>query len=160
MCRYYFKHEQPVSWITPLELPVVQHYRLISKFQVKTLNQTVTLHHDNDTLPVSPQRQRAAFPPNFVHSLDATHMMLTSMQCAKHGLVFSSVHDSYWTHPGDVDKMNALLRDQFITLYSQPILEDLRESFVLRYPTAEFPPLPERGDLDLEEVRKSSYFFN
>nr|ABD62817.1 mitochondrial single-subunit RNA polymerase [Rosculus sp. ATCC 50888] len=154
------KQEQPVSWITPMQLPVVQHYRMISKFQVKTLNQTVTLHHDNDTLPVSPQRQRAAFPPNFVHSLDATHMMLTATQCAHHGIVFSSVHDSYWTHPGDVDKMNALLRDRFIHLYSGPVLEDLRESFVLRYPTAEFPPLPERGNLDLEEVRKSPYFFN
>jgi DNA-directed RNA polymerase len=154
------KQEQPVSWITPMQLPVVQHYRLIAKYQVKTLNQTVTLHHDNDSLPVSPQRQRAAFPPNFVHSLDATHMMLTAAQCAQHGIVFSSVHDSYWTHPGDIDKMNALLRDRFIHLYSGPVLEDLRESFVLRYPTAEFPPLPERGDLDLEEVRSSPYFFN
>jgi DNA-directed RNA polymerase len=154
------KHEQPVSWITPLQLPVVQHYRLLSKYQVKTLNQTVTLHHDNDVLPVSPQRQRAAFPPNFVHSLDSAHMMLSSQKSSQSGLVFASVHDSYWTHPCDIPKMNKILRDQFVNLYSQPILEDLHESFVLRYPTAEFPPIPEKGDLDLEEVKSSPYFFN
>ena len=26
-------------------------------------------------------KQASAFPPNFVHSLDATHMMLTALEC-------------------------------------------------------------------------------
>jgi DNA-directed RNA polymerase, mitochondrial len=30
---------------------------------------------------VNPMKQVSAFPPNFVHSLDATHMMLTALQC-------------------------------------------------------------------------------
>jgi len=32
-------------------------------------------------LLVNPAKQVTAFPPNFVHSLDATHMMLTALQC-------------------------------------------------------------------------------
>lgn len=31
--------------------------------------------------PVNSQKQASAFPPNFVHSLDATHMMLTALEC-------------------------------------------------------------------------------
>ena len=41
------------------------------------------------------------------------------------GLTFASVHDSYWTHAGDVDIMNECIREQFIVLHSQPILERL-----------------------------------
>lgn len=35
------------------------------------------------------------------------------------------VHDSYWTHAGDVDQLNLLLREEFVNLYSQPILENV-----------------------------------
>jgi DNA-directed RNA polymerase len=56
--------------------------------------------------------------------------------------------------------MNHELRDCFRDLYSSPILEDLLESFELRYPSCDFPPLPERGALDMEDVTKSTYFFN
>ena len=30
---------------------------------------------------VNAMKQASAFPPNFVHSLDATHMMLTALEC-------------------------------------------------------------------------------
>jgi DNA-directed RNA polymerase 1, mitochondrial len=56
--------------------------------------------------------------------------------------------------------MNELLRDQFVKLYSQPILENFLESLVIRYPDVSFPPVPEKGNLDLNRVRDSLYFFN
>jgi DNA-directed RNA polymerase len=36
-----------------------------------------------DDQPVNKQKQNTAFPPNFVHSLDSTHMMYTSLECKK-----------------------------------------------------------------------------
>ena len=48
----------------------------------------------------------------------------------------------------------------FVDLYSGPILEDLYESLKMRYPTIQFPPIPPRGTLKLEDVKKSKYFFN
>lgn len=35
------------------------------------------------------KRQRTAFPPNFVHSLDGSHMMMTANSCKKAGLNFA-----------------------------------------------------------------------
>lgn len=61
-------------------------------------------------------------------------MMMTALDCDEKGITFTAVHDSYWTHACDVDKMNASLRNQFIALYSTPLLEQLRDSFVLRFP--------------------------
>ena len=56
--------------------------------------------------------------------------------------------------------MNETLRDCFIDLYHKPILEDLRSALMEKYPHIEFPPIPARGDLRLEEVRESQYFFD
>ncbi|KAJ6861123.1 DNA-directed RNA polymerase 2A [Populus alba x Populus x berolinensis] len=106
------------------------------------------------------QRQRTAFPPNFVHSLDSSHMMMTAVACKGAGLNFAGVHDSYWTHACDVDEMNRILREKFVKLYETPILENLLESFEKSFPTLSFPPLPDRGDFELREVLESPYFFN
>lgn len=51
-------------------------------------------------------KQKNAFPPNFIHSLDSSHMMLTSLHCERAGITFVSVHDCYWTHPATVHIMN------------------------------------------------------
>lgn len=46
-----------------------------------TALQTVYVADPNQPAEVSPVKQATAFPPNFVHSLDATHMMLTALEC-------------------------------------------------------------------------------
>ena len=154
------KAGQPVSWITPMGLPVVQPYRFTSSYQVKTVMQTINLADHSDLLPVSLNKQRTAFPPNFVHSLDSTHMLMTAVDCHKKGLDFASVHDSYWTHAGDIDVMNESLRNQFVLMHSEPVLEELRNSFQMRFPSIKFPEVPPRGDLKLKDVLKSKYFFD
>ncbi|KAI4314037.1 hypothetical protein L6164_026980 [Bauhinia variegata] len=149
---------QPVRWVTPLGLPVVQPYRQFGRHFIKTSLQVLTLKRETDK--VMAKRQRTAFPPNFVHSLDGSHMMMTAIACKRAGLKFAGVHDSYWTHACDVDEMNRILREKFVELYEAPVLENLLESFEKSFPTLGFPPLPERGDFNLREVLESTYFFN
>ncbi|XXQ32491.1 DNA-directed RNA polymerase [Plasmodiophora brassicae] len=151
---------QAVSWITPLGLPVIQPYCQEHAFAVKTSMQVITLVDAQDVLPVSSQRQRSAFPPNYVHSLDATHMMMTALRCHDAGVAFAAVHDSYWTHAATVARMNKELRDQFVALHNQPLLENLAADFAMRYPMCEFKALPKRGTLDLNDVLNSQYFFD
>lgn len=151
---------QPMCWITPLGLPVVQPYRRNQAVMVRTVLQDVCVIDDSDALPVSGQRQKSAFPPNYVHSLDSTHMFLTAIDCARRGLTFTAVHDSYWTHACDVDTMSTSLREQFVRLYSMPLLENFRDQLALRFPDCSLPPLPERGTLDLNHVKDSPYFFS
>lgn len=122
-----------VVWTTPLGLPIVQPYRRVGKRQVGTLLQTVFIEDPDASCPVNAHKQSTAFPPNFIHSLDATHMLMSAVACQKAGLAFASVHDSYWTHAADVDTMNKIIRDQFIELHKQPIMENLRNEFIERY---------------------------
>ncbi|KAM3714413.1 hypothetical protein ACJW31_01G330000 [Castanea mollissima] len=149
---------QPVRWTTPLGLPVVQPYCRSERHLIRTSLQILALQREGNMVDV--RKQRTAFPPNFVHSLDGTHMMMTAVACRDAGLRFAGVHDSFWTHASDVDKMNQILREKFVELYSKPILENLLESFQTSYPELMFPPLPKRGDFDLQKVLESPYFFN
>ncbi|KAJ2673730.1 DNA-directed RNA polymerase [Coemansia sp. RSA 1085] len=123
----------PVAWTTPLGLTVVQPYRKLASRRIITNLQTINIRDLNMPSQVNSQKQKTAFPPNFVHSLDASHMVMSAIECKIAGLVFSSVHDSYWTHACDVDKMNSILREQFVKLHKTPIMENLKAEFEQRY---------------------------
>ncbi|XP_073959817.1 DNA-directed RNA polymerase, mitochondrial-like [Choristoneura fumiferana] len=117
---------ESVEWVTPLGLPVVQpYYRRAQAPPSRTAL-------DSQQRPCT-MKQRNAFPPNFIHSLDSSHMMLTALHCQAAPLAFVSVHDCYWTHPCAVPAMNQICREQFVALHSQPILEDLSDFLVKRY---------------------------
>jgi DNA-directed RNA polymerase len=153
-----------VSWHTPLGLPVSQPYRSLKPKTVQTVVQRVVLdggavRANAHRAPAQKRRQRAAFPPNFIHALDSTHMMLTAVAAKKEGIAFAGVHDSFWTHAGTAPRLGALLRDAFVDLHSRPLLEDLAAELAAAHPGVALPPLPPRGGLDLERVRESPYFF-
>ncbi|CAG8961662.1 hypothetical protein HYFRA_00006199 [Hymenoscyphus fraxineus] len=122
-----------VIWTTPLNMPVVQPYRSSKTKSVLTSMQNILLMNPHRTDPVQKRKQLQAFPPNFVHSLDATHMLLSAIECDRAGLSFAAVHDSFWTHAADVPIMNIALRDSFIKLHEEDVIARLREEFVSRY---------------------------
>lgn len=59
--------------------------RNMRKQAVKTVLQSVLLNKYTDGLPVMKSRQRSAFPPNYIHSIDSSHMMMTALACAQEG---------------------------------------------------------------------------
>ncbi|KAF8269611.1 DNA/RNA polymerase [Lactarius quietus] len=122
-----------VVWTTPLGLPIVQPYRKVKRKQVATCMQSVYISDPNAPAEVNSQKQASAFPPNFIHSLDATHMLLTALECRTQGLTFASVHDSYWTHPSSIDQMSTVIRETFIALHSSDVLGRLLNEFRERY---------------------------
>lgn len=119
-------------------------------------------------------KQRNAFPANLIHSLDSSHMMLTSLECHRHGLTFASVHDCYWTHAGNIDQMNLFCRRQFVALHSQPILDNLAEYLTTQAETYNRAKTVDghehlvqlinrripKGEFDLKTVMDSVYFFS
>lgn len=127
------KFKSTVIWTTPLGLPVVQPYRKTTTRRVQTSLQDLSIQDASHENPVSKRKQLQAFPPNFIHSLDATHMMLSAIECSRRGLTFSAVHDSFWTHASDIDTMNSVLRDCFIRMHSDDIIKRLASEFRERY---------------------------
>ena len=122
-----------VIWTTPLRLPVVQPYRAQGDNFVRTTLQRISIQQPHVWQPVSKRKQLQAFAPNFIHSLDATHMLLSALKCKEQGMTFASIHDSFWTHACDVGRLSTSLRDAFVEMHSENIVGRLREEFQTRY---------------------------
>ncbi|XP_004378589.1 DNA-directed RNA polymerase, mitochondrial [Trichechus manatus latirostris] len=178
-----------VEWVTPLGIPVIQPYHRTAKVCQgwgRWLGPGLCPLPASAPSPPRPPlvsrrpntlKQKNGFPPNFIHSLDSSHMMLTALHCYRKGLTFVSVHDCFWTHAADVPVMNQVCREQFVRLHSQPILRDLSRFLVKRFCSAPrsqnfskniqmrklfqtLLALPETGTFDLEQVKQSTYFFS
>nr|XP_012601324.1 DNA-directed RNA polymerase, mitochondrial [Microcebus murinus] len=169
-----------VEWVTPLGIPIIQPYHQDTKVTVRGGLQSITCNQAKDSSQKpNTQKQKNGFPPNFIHSLDSSHMMLTALHCYRKGLTFVSVHDCFWTHAADIAIMNQVCREQFVSMHSQPILQDLSSFLVKRFcSNPSFQPqrvtqnaemaklkktlqsVPETGNFDLEHVKRSTYFFS
>ncbi|KAH6605336.1 dna-directed rna polymerase [Trichoderma cornu-damae] len=122
-----------VVWTTPLRMPVVQPYRKTTAREIKTCLQAVIYPLSDQTDPVNRRKQLQGFPPNFIHSLDASHMLLSALECEARGLDFAAVHDSFWTHAGDIDVMNEVLREAFIRIHEEDVVGRLGAEFEARH---------------------------
>ena len=137
--------QTPVTWTTPLSFRVLQPYLKSSSVQLKTVLQLCSLQQSSVFDAIDPGKQVAAFPPNFIHSLDATHMFRTAPACFKSNVTFASVHDCFWTHAANVPAMNRLLREEFVAMHSEPILQRLREEFTKLYRDYKVPVVMKQG---------------
>ena len=94
--------------------------------------------------------------PNFIHSMDATHMALV---VDNWGNNFGAVHDSFSTHACDVEDLLALTKSKFIEMYDVPNFYDyIAEEIVTDHRNLDVQQ-PEQGTLDIQEISQSDYFF-
>lgn len=142
-----------VIWTTPLKMPVVQPYRKSNAKEITTVLQYLSIVQPKPTDAIDKRKQLQAFPPNFIHSLDATHMLLSALKCNEIGLSFASVHDSFWTHAADIPVMNRVLRDAFVRMHSEDIVGRLHEEFSVRYKDCMYlATVPPRSPLGMRIV--------
>lgn len=157
----------PLRWTTPTGLPIIQKYP-------KFVNARDNVYVDGrrhqiavqQVVPgkVNKKRQANGASPNFVHSMDSTHLMWTVLKCSdNYGMTdFAMIHDSFGTHATNCDVMAFVLRETFVSLYSEDRLAAFKEDVKRRLPEElheQLPELPERGDFDLESVVDAEYFF-
>ena len=159
------KGKHCIDWWTPAGLLVSQLYHDKKKKIVSTeLYGTVLISAINiDTEDADRQRHINGICPNFIHSLDASALMLYLLKCKDAGITdCMAVHDCYGTLAPDTDKSARFLREAFVEIYKQPLLEYFRHDVLygLDIDDKDMPELPQQGDLDIEEVLESSYFFN
>lgn len=151
---------QVVQWTTPLNLPVLQNYRNRKNSKITTILQRIDLIQEHEGFKPSVRKQVNAFPPNYIHSIDSTHMMMTATECAKLGIDFAEVHDAFWTHAATMSKLQDVIKEQFVKLHEIPLLDALHSELQEQHPSLELPPPPPQGDLDLSQVLRSRYMFS
>ncbi|HUF73746.1 MAG TPA: DNA-directed RNA polymerase [Gammaproteobacteria bacterium] len=159
--------DMPLRWTTPVGVPVAQFYPAWAQERKKVFIDG--RRHDlvikrPVTGKVDKRGTKSGISPNFVHSLDSSHLLWTVLECHDEFDItdFAMVHDSFGTHATECDVMETVLRDAFVRLYEEDRLEEFRAALLERIPEelhAKVPPVPEKGTFDLEAVCESPYFF-
>lgn len=158
----------PISWTAPSGFPVLQEYHSLKERRINTqmAGSMLKLVSKDPEHPVGldKPKQRNGIAPNFVHSLDASAMMLTVVEGAEEGITcWSMVHDSYATHACDAGTLAATLREVFVSMYEdQDVLGGFAEEILEQLsPEArgKLPALPSKGSLELTGVLESDFFF-
>lgn len=153
------KQNQGCSWITPAGCIVIQEYRKPIEVRARVKKHRYTIYRENPNGKVRVDKQKKTIVANFVHSMDAAHMMLTVNALHRVGLTsFAMIHDSFGVHACDIPILNTLLRREFVQMYRQPVLESLftRVNNITGITLKEPPAL---GHLDRKRVMQSKYFF-
>lgn len=155
----------PIWWTTPQGLPVLQAYREVHAQRLNIhyggRRLRVTLAVDGDH--INKRAQANGIAPNFVHSLDAAHLMASVNAAADEGITdIAVIHDSFGTHAANTGRLSVLLRETFVEQYQPHRLEAFRDQLASQLPAdlaKRLPPLPALGSLDLSEVLASDYVF-
>jgi DNA-directed RNA polymerase len=158
--------KMPLLWVTPIGLPVLQDKRkhTSKKHKVWFGGQRMRLTLRTPTTVIDTTKQALSVAPNFIHSMDAAHLMLVTNRMVDEEITdsFAMIHDSFGVHACDVDELHVAIRDEFVKMYSVDRLLQFRNHVLSRLPLAEredVPMPPTQGDYDLEEVRDADFFF-
>jgi DNA-directed RNA polymerase len=144
-----------MEWKTPTGFLVQHDYQAFDEVRVELRScgvRTMLVHEPTDG--IRPLQMQNAIAPNFVHSLDAAHLTFTALDMESKGLSMVGIHDSFGTHPCDVDELHKSLREKFIALYSD---RHIMSSFLFDVGVPGEAPI--MGSLDLSGVRTSEFFF-
>lgn len=165
-----FKPAMPVHWTTPVGFPVWSEYREQEQkridcviFGTMRLQTTINLR---DGVKIDAKKQASGIAPNFVHSCDASHLMLTSVKGYDvYGIrSFAMIHDSFGCHAGVAHLMFKGVRETMVETYEQhDVIQEFYEEFeeqLHESQLSKMPELPPKGSLNLQEILKSLYTFS
>lgn len=156
----------PIRWSSPVEFPVMQAYWDTTERRITTALQgglvKLTLSENGDT--VDRRRQSNGISPNFVHSCDAAHMMLTTVRAEQEGIKsFAMIHDSFGTTAAETEDLFRIVRESFVEMYSEvDVLAQFKAEIERQLPAdkvGSMPTLPTPGSLDLSGVLASRFCF-
>jgi DNA-directed RNA polymerase len=154
------KANRGMMWIPPVGFVVLHENRVPKGVRLATADHTILVHQQDDKRKIDMRKRVDGIVAHLVHSMDAAHMMRTIIRLYAEGIRhFAMVHDSYGVHACDVDLLNRVLREEFVGIYSEPVLQHFLDQQRKAHPGISLPDPPQTGDLDIQQVLSSPYFF-
>ena len=166
--KIFSKANLPMKWTTPMNFPVLQDYRYMAKYRVKTAIAGslvyTTLRRQMDRKDA--RKMVSSSAPNVVHSIDGAIAQATALYCKMDDAPIPNlmmIHDSFATTPNRIDDLHRIIRRVIVDLFTPDYLTRLHKEFLDQLPTkykVKLPEPPPRGELLLQEVENSRYFFS
>jgi DNA-directed RNA polymerase len=142
------------KWKTVIGFPVYQHYLIDNIINVDTyIEGKVKLRVPNMEIGQAYKSgQKSGVAPNFIHSIDSTHMVITINAIDLHS--YAMIHDDFGTHAGNTEMLHKTIRKTFHHMYkgTDPIKHWANQMGVNLAGLT-------RGNYDIEEIKNAKYFF-
>jgi DNA-directed RNA polymerase len=142
-----------IRWTTPSGFAVHQFRNKMDCERVRTRIMGSVRSMSCATGPGTPDagKHAASLPPNLIHSLDASllHFMFSVWNRP-----FTCIHDCILGRSCDMDDMQRNIRLHFVEMYKGDPLQDWADQLEIKIPKGIVV-----GDLDLDQVNDSHYFF-
>lgn len=164
------KNNLPFIWDNPVGMGCVHKpikYKT-GRLKVKIGHQIVKFGFNKPTNKINVNKIKSSCSPNVVHSVDASHLLLTVDKCLERGVkTFACVHDSFGCHPDDATILLQSAKDAWVDIYSQNWLENWYQQWCCYLDengcdSGNLPNWKEYISLGTwcpEQVQNSQYFF-
>lgn len=163
-----------ISWPAPSGFRVVQVYRKPKLVRVKayigkSVSYAIQVAAD-DADDQDKLRHRNAFPPNFIHSVDASHLAMVAVGMgslheqmrlegrlskiwANESVFLHFIHDDFGALPHMAADLARIIREKFVEMHENYDIESIRKDYWF------LPEPPKKGSLDIRCVLDSINFF-
>ena len=166
--KVFSKLNKPITWTTPLGFKVVQDYKYLVPFQVKTAINGSLIYTTlrKQTSRSNSRKNSSGCAPNITHSFDGCLVSVIALfakydsQPIKNLLV---VHDSFATTPNRIDDLHRVIRKAVTHIFKEDLITKLYEEWKSQLDDKnkdELPVPPALGNLEIDTVNESTYFFS
>ncbi len=171
----------PVKWTTPIGFKAS-----MKKFATKNVKLKVLFHGESgyneftlkipklikndegkEVYALDAAKMKSGIAPDIVHSLDASLIMKVSERCKREGIDYlTMIHDSLGSHCCFSGRFNKIIREEFINIFKEDILQKMYLEFQEQLPDdcKHMILSPEqfgikKGNYNLMEALKSEFCF-
>ena len=159
VARLAAKEGKGLCWTSPTGFKVYQYDAKSKVRRVRSALDGVKSYNVREyTDKIDGQALRDGSAPNFIHSMDAAHLVLTVLEA--NGITsWQMIHDDFGTHAADIPELHRAIRVAFYRMYNSVNRLQLFADEVANQLEAELPPVPAQGNMNIADVLDSEYFF-
>lgn len=165
-------HEgKPLRWTSPVGIPWINRYHdpktkrvelFLHEGGVRVRKQITVAVGDEST--INKDKASNGVAPNFVHALDAAHLLLVANAAAREGIPqIATVHDSFGCLPSHATRFNQIIREEFLRMYeTHDVLDEVLQQAtcdITQNNRERLPDAVEYGPLNLKEILNADFAF-
>lgn len=153
------KEDKALVWTSPSGFRVYQRDSKSKVRRVRSALDGVSKYNIKEyTDQLDTQALKNGSAPNFIHSMDAAHLVLTVLE--SNGIDnWQMIHDDFGCHACDIPELHRAIRIAFYKMYDGidrlAVFADEIHSAL----DSELPDRPQMGTMKVKDVLESEYFF-
>lgn len=153
------KEDKALVWTSPSGFRV---YQRDSKSKVRRVKSALdgiasyNIREYTDQLDKNALKNGSA--PNYIHSMDAAHLVLTVLE--SNGIDnWQMIHDDFGCHAADIPELHRAIRVAFFKMYDGVDRLAMFADEIHSTIDTELPDRPQMGNMQIKDVLDSEYFF-